>query len=120
MHRPGRSRARASCRRARRDRPLRPGSLERYLHAEVSAGRWGERPPFDYRVAGGTVARLQDLAGLRTPADLALVSNGVPPWPCGACRQALSEFGADLVVLVEGPEGVVRSTLAELLPRARR
>ncbi|HEU5473269.1 MAG TPA: hypothetical protein VFV67_21705 [Actinophytocola sp.] len=51
-------------------KPLRPGSLERYLHAEVSAGRWGERPPFDYRVAGGTVARLQDLAGLRTPADL--------------------------------------------------
>lgn len=56
--------------------------------------------------------------GARRFRRLALVSNGVPPWPCGACRQALSEFGADLVVLVEGPEGVVRSTLAELLPRA--
>jgi hypothetical protein len=49
-------------------KPLRPGSLERYLRAEVSAGAWGQDPPFDYRLAGGTVARRQDVAHLATPA----------------------------------------------------
>ncbi|HET9138259.1 hypothetical protein [Actinophytocola sp.] len=51
-------------------KPLRPGSLERYLRSEVSAGRWGERPPFDYRVTGGIVGRQQDVAELRTPREL--------------------------------------------------
>ncbi|MFL6142812.1 MAG: hypothetical protein ACJ72N_13205 [Labedaea sp.] len=51
-------------------KPLRPGSLERYLRGEVSAGRWGEEPPFDFRMAGGTVARAQDLPDPATPADL--------------------------------------------------
>jgi hypothetical protein len=48
---------------------LRPGDLERYLRHEVSAGRWDTAPPFDHHLAGGTVARLRDLAGLRTPGD---------------------------------------------------
>ncbi|PPK67978.1 hypothetical protein V5P93_007324 [Actinokineospora auranticolor] len=48
---------------------LTPGSVERYLRGEVSAGVVGARPPFDYRLVGGTVARLQDCANLRTPRD---------------------------------------------------
>jgi hypothetical protein len=48
---------------------LPPGALERYLAAEVSQGVWGQRSPFDYRTVGGTVARAQDLARLRTPAE---------------------------------------------------
>jgi hypothetical protein len=35
----------------------------------VSAGAWGRRPPFDFRLVGGTVARAQDATELRTPAD---------------------------------------------------
>jgi hypothetical protein len=50
-------------------KPVRPGSLERYLRSEVSAGIWGKEPPFDFRLIGGTVARAQDVANLRTPAD---------------------------------------------------
>ena len=39
------------------------------------------------------------------------------PMPCGACRQVMSEWGMDIVVLVSGHDGSVREfTLAELLP----
>lgn len=51
-------------------KPLRPGSLVRYLRSEVSAGRPGGQPPFDYRTAGGIVGRQQDVAELRTPGQL--------------------------------------------------
>ena len=40
-------------------------------------------------------------------------------WPCGACRQMLREFGADLQVLVANRDGDFRSlTLEELLPHS--
>jgi cytidine deaminase len=58
--------------------------------------------------------------GARRFRRLALVSNGVAPFPCGACRQALSEFDGDLEILVRGPRGVTRSTLGDLLPHAFR
>lgn len=46
---------------------------------------------------------------------------GPAPWPCGACRQVLWEFaGASLPVLVDGPQGLVRTTLGELLPHGFR
>lgn len=41
-------------------------------------------------------------------------------FPCGACRQALSEFGLDMRVIVVDEEGTLIAdvALAELLPRA--
>jgi len=36
--------------------------------------------------------------------------------PCGACRQVLAEFSADMTVLVAGPGQVLSTTLEELLP----
>ncbi len=66
-------------------------------------------------------------AGLVDPRDAKLAAvaihgpAGQMPWPCGACRQVLHEFGdAGTVVLVDGSEGTVRTTLGELLPRAFR
>jgi cytidine deaminase len=40
--------------------------------------------------------------------------------PCGACRQALSEFGLDLIVLVADADGTIvhESTLDAILPQA--
>ena len=45
-------------------------------------------------------------------------SNGGTP--CGACRQVLSEFGLDTIVLVVNGEGNIEreTTVAELLPGA--
>jgi cytidine deaminase len=40
--------------------------------------------------------------------------------PCGACRQVLSEFGLDTIVLIADEQRniVVQTTVRELLPRA--
>jgi cytidine deaminase len=63
------------------------------------------------------------------PAQLSLVafrkglgrpSTVVPCSPCGACRQAFSEFGSECVVLFvsPSPQGplIIRKTIGELLP----
>jgi cytidine deaminase len=60
-------------------------------------------------------------AGARRFLEIAIVTSlgkdGRPGAPCGNCRQALSEFGTDLVVWMAGPTGdPVRARLADLLP----
>lgn len=58
-------------------------------------------------------------AGARTFRRIVVVSDCDPPAsPCGACRQALLEFGADLEVRAVGPGREQRWTLADLLPDA--
>jgi cytidine deaminase len=38
-------------------------------------------------------------------------------WPCGICRQFVSEFGVDIEVVVEAEDGSIKALkLAELLP----
>ncbi len=49
---------------------------------------------------------------------IAIAADGFPPWPCGACRQVLSEFCADLRVLVTHDGKVMESTLQALLPHS--
>jgi cytidine deaminase len=54
---------------------------------------------------------------------IAICADGpVPTPPCGACRQVLLEFGADLEVIMggqDGPAGPVKSfRLLDLLPEA--
>ena len=48
--------------------------------------------------------------------------NGAPSMPCGACRQTLSEFGDDdVLILYPGEDGTDQSTtLGALLPHAFR
>ncbi len=38
-------------------------------------------------------------------------------YPCGNCRQLMAEFGVERVI-VDGPDGPVEHTLAEILPFA--
>lgn len=57
--------------------------------------------------------------GATTFSAIAISSRQMPPWPCGACRQVLSEFCSDLRVLVTWGDGeVVVSSLSELLPHS--
>jgi len=58
-------------------------------------------------------------AGAREFTRIVVVSDSDPPAsPCGACRQALAEFGAGLHVTAVGPRREQRWTLDELLPDA--
>jgi cytidine deaminase len=56
--------------------------------------------------------------GAKSFLAVAVVSNleGLT-YPCGACRQFLSEFGAEMEVIVASDKEVSRHSLAELLPK---
>ena len=46
-------------------------------------------------------------------------SSGDPCWPCGACRQVLSEFAPSLALLISDEEGrYVTTDLGALLPHS--
>jgi cytidine deaminase len=56
--------------------------------------------------------------GHRTFTDLAISSSSnVPTFPCGACRQVLSEFSPNIKIHLEGNRGEV-FILRDLLPYA--
>lgn len=59
-------------------------------------------------------------AGSRSFSAVAVVSNLKElTYPCGACRQFLSEFGIDMIVIVASGRGEVsHHRLGELLPEA--
>jgi cytidine deaminase len=40
--------------------------------------------------------------------------------PCGACRQVISEFGEEAVIIFPGPDGLVEMDLEALLPHSFR
>jgi len=55
--------------------------------------------------------------GAREFDVIAIASKATAPWPCGACRQALSEFAPDIRILVTwGDRETDESTLDKLLP----
>ena len=61
-------------------------------------------------------------AGHQSFTEVLIVADGTTtPYPCGACRQVLAEFGGPemLIHIVEGESGeVVTLSLGELLPKA--
>ncbi len=58
-------------------------------------------------------------AGQQRFGRLIVVTDATPPAaPCGACRQALAEFGLDLHVEALGPAGSRQWRLGDLLPDA--
>jgi len=66
--------------------------------------------------AVGTGQRAFDVIVIATEAD----EHGMPGTPCGACRQALSELGLDLQVVLVTLEGdkMLEFELRDLLPGA--
>lgn len=58
-------------------------------------------------------------AGARKFRRIVIVTDAdTPTAPCGACRQALAEFGLDVTVESVGKGGTKRWNLSELLPDA--
>ncbi|MEW6045157.1 MAG: cytidine deaminase [Bacillota bacterium] len=58
-------------------------------------------------------------AGQRRLVAAAVVADSrTPTTPCGTCRQVLSEFGGDMVVIVDNGQRRWRFTLGQLLPEA--
>jgi cytidine deaminase len=58
-------------------------------------------------------------AGARHIRRAVVVTDSDPPAaPCGACRQVLNEFGADMTVEAVGPARSLRWALSDLLPSA--
>lgn len=56
-------------------------------------------------------------AGVRSFRRLTVTSSGRTPFPCGACRQVLSEFASALPITVVGEDGERHEfTLEDLLP----
>ena len=50
---------------------------------------------------------------------IAIVGDRNPCYPCGVCRQALSEFcSSDLAVILLGENEIVETTLGELFPNS--
>lgn len=58
------------------------------------------------------------VAGARELRRIVIAASGPTPYPCGACRQVLSEFAeADLEIVVIGDDGERGEyTLGDLLP----
>jgi len=55
--------------------------------------------------------------GVTEFSAIAIAAEDAPPWPCGACRQVLSEFAPGLRVLIAwGKDHTDQALLSELLP----
>ncbi len=88
---------------------------------EVYRGANIENASYSLTICAERVAIFTALAaGERRLRAVAVVTGaGEATSPCGACRQVLSEFGADALVIAETTTGARRTwTMPELLPDA--
>lgn len=85
-----------------------------FAGANVESAAYGVSLCAERAALGTAVA-----SGARRFRRLVVFSESTPAGsPCGACRQALAEFGLALGVEAVGPGGVRRWRLDELLPDA--
>lgn len=56
--------------------------------------------------------------GCRAFTAIAIAGKGTEPWPCGACRQVLSEFCKDMPVYITWDGNTAEVMLSELLPHS--
>lgn len=119
---------------------------QKIIHNAVEARRWAYAPYSKYPVGAAlltTSGRIYDGVNVENAAYptsmcaervavFKAVSQGERQFtaiavatsnggtPCGACRQVLSEFGLETIVLIVDAEGAIlqETTVAELLPGA--
>jgi cytidine deaminase len=65
---------------------------------------------------------VQSTKALKLAIRAIAVVNGddVPCSPCGACRQVISEFGENAIVIFMGQQGYQEMAIADLLPESFR
>jgi len=98
------------------------GAALRVKSGRVFCGCNVENLSFGLTICAERVAVCAAIAAGETEFEaIAVVSDSVNPvTPCGACRQVLAEFAADLPICSENLAAKrFESTLAELLPRAK-
>ena len=59
----------------------------------------------------------QEGSNMRIRAIAVVSETGGDCPPCGACRQVISEFGPDAIVIFQGHEGIEELHISELLPK---
>ena len=65
-----------------------------------------------------TMVTVLELEGYAPDAVAVVSDSDEPISPCGACRQVLAEFNADLIVVSATPGGkMARWKLSDLLPK---
>ncbi len=102
---------------------LRVGAAVRDEDGHIHVGCNVESDSFGLTLCAerAAIAAMVAAGGRRVTAVAVVCDGDLLPWPCGACRQVLSEFAEDAPVLVERVTGEFgRATLAQLAPRAFR
>ncbi len=96
------------------------GAALRCTNGDVHVGCNVENASFGLTICAERSAIVAAVAkGAHRFDTIAIAAPGDEPlaWPCGACRQVLSEFGLDLRVLIVGEgESILEANLRELLP----
>jgi cytidine deaminase len=65
---------------------------------------------------GAAISRAVSAGARRIVAvAVSCLDSDEPGYPCGNCRQLMVEFGVERVI-VDGPDGPLEHTLAELIP----
>lgn len=55
---------------------------------------------------------------IRIRAIAVFTEEKVPCPPCGACRQVIYEFGPEAIVIYQGSNGLVETSISKILPEA--
>lgn len=99
---------------------FRVGAALEAAGGEVFSGCNVENASFGLTICAERSAVVQAVsAGARQFRRIVVVTDSEPPAaPCGACRQVLAEFGADLLVEAVGPSSTKRWRIRDLLPDA--
>ena len=87
---------------------------------KVFSGCNVENASYGLTICAERVALFKAVSEASSDIDVLALSSVGGVTPCGACRQVLAEFNAQLQVLIGDGEGkpVRRSSLADLLPHA--